>query len=1465
MVNRYHFRIVADPRVVSNGDGSQQISPGFVTVTFQIGLRFKARAQLRVINLDRFDMIIGMDLIRNYKIEMRWDPFRLEAPAQDGSNLPPDPQPKSSPPNSCHLQAIMPGSSSRKLERVCLPICVVESSDQDGNDTSAYCVTAEEFQLTTKALGYDNDEVLAVIPGNDNILRYHSLRAELSSLFNSSSDAEDFREKCHDFLANLKSTNQTDFTSSPGEGTSGFIAPSVHAHAEKEQQFRRFLTKKYPDLCADTLPENGPQAKWPDGTQPEIRLRLKEGKFPQSRRQFRIPEAQREHLTKTINELLQYKLIQPSLSPYSNPVFLVPKPPKKDGSPGGWRFVWDGRSVNQAIESDAYLIPRVEDLIDRIARVKHEAARKGITEMWISTIDLRTSFWQLKLHEDSRPLTAFSTSAGTFEWTVLPMGLLVSSAHLQRWIEAVLRPFSGTTFEYVEEKKGAPSGLLRRGFGCATPYIDDTAVISFGLRDEHERLLTMVLDALNRADARIQPGKCEFFRARADFLGHTLSATGISQQDSKVAAINNWPPLTDLKSVRSFVSLCSYYRKFIKDFAKIAQPLTDLMKSDGWRTPDFPEALQAVANLKQAITTAPVLAYFNVKAKTDLYVDASGLSIGGVLQQDDENGDSRPVGFYSRRLQGAEVTYSTYDRELLGLRDSVLHFRHLLLGIPFTVKTDHCSLRWLLQQESITGQRLRWLAVLNEFDITEIQHLPGASNVVADNLSRYPDPAGPSYDIALRQYGNMDIRFSSLQQLQAFNLVRSISDHDQDGDSLLAKQVSSPDPSSHKEDDNVLPTPKALFGTQPNTPMEPSGLSIREDPVENRRQQNLDEGEDISTEDLATPSVADVPLTAPLESDPLLGGYEYLSSVSAPEDTADFISGYDSCADFAKVYQTLTQKGTDPTFPQYRITDDKLLVFHDGIRERVCVPTSQRNFVLKTLHDIPLGGHTGFKKLHALLGRRFFFPGMAERTKQYVLSCEHCQRNKSYNSNTRGIPTPTPIPVSRFSVVALDLLSGFPTSRRGNDCIVVFTDRLTKRAWIEPVTKDITARGLAEIMLRTVFSSQGMPSILLSDQGPQFTSAFWQEFFALLKTDVKLTSSYHPQSNGQTEKFNKTLIEGLRSFVSARQDDWEDYLIYLQFAYNNSVHAQTGFTPFQLTLGQHPRSPLDALISASQGGADVFIDENDLVEPDGSTKSLAEALSSEVISNLLQARDKLQEAAHAFRLRHANACKPHSFKVGHQVLMSSENLKLKLPCRKLSPRFVGPFTITELKGTNAVRLELTGRFSLVRDIVNIEYLRPYRLRPEKIGPPPSRLDLKPIDVEPGFEWYDIEEIIGHQGRPGHKQKFLVRWKDCDASMDSWVEKPGITSEALMAYERFLRTHAEDPSPNGREARVKALRNVVGPNNQFSEIARVEKAARARSMRAQNSPTPSSSSSDVPIVTGVSRGGRRLMQASRFKV
>jgi len=249
-------------------------------------------------------------------------------------------------------------------------------------------------------------------------------------------------------------------------------------------------------------------------------------------------------------------------------------------------------------------------------------------------------------------------------------------------------------------------------------------------------------------------------------------------------AIKNWPELTDLKSVRAFVSLYSYYRKFIQNFAGLAQPFTDLMKKDAFKVPFSAEVLQSIADLKLALTSSPVLSYFDSQKATELFVDASKFSIGAVLQQIDDRGESHPIGYYSRRLNPAEQNYATYDKvymelgsyflflqeqikdniikELLGLRDGVLHFRHYLLGIKFKVHTYHSSLRWLMTQPKVVGQRQRWLVVLSEFDMTEIAHIAGEKNVVADGLSRYPDPNGPSYEHLIPEHGNMDVRFANL-------------------------------------------------------------------------------------------------------------------------------------------------------------------------------------------------------------------------------------------------------------------------------------------------------------------------------------------------------------------------------------------------------------------------------------------------------------------------------------------------------------------------------------------------------------------------------------------------------------------------------------------------------------------------------------------------------------------------------
>ena len=160
-----------------------------------------------------------------------------------------------------------------------------------------------------------------------------------------------------------------------------------------------------------------------------------------------------------------------------------------------------------------------------------------------------------------------------------------------------------------------------------------------------------------------------------------------------------------------------------------------------------------------------------------------------------------------------------------------------------------------------------------------------------------------------------------------------------------------------------------------------------------------------------------------------------------------------------------------------------------------------------------------------------------------------------------------------------------------------------------------------------------------------------------------------------------------------------------------------------------------------------------------------------------------------FRIRNSRLAKPHSYKIRDSVLLSTKNVQLNLPCRKLSPAFVGPFSIRSLLGTNVVRLTYSDRFHLLNPVVNIAYLRPYRLRTPDIGPPPKSLSAKPVEVEvDGSSWYQVEDILDHRGRPGPMCECLVRWKDFDVSHDSWVRSQFLTPLALQAYETFLTEH-----------------------------------------------------------------------------
>jgi hypothetical protein len=204
---------------------------------------------------------------------------------------------------------------------------------------------------------------------------------------------------------------------------------------------------------------------------------------------------------------------------------------------------------------------------------------------------------------------------------------------------------------------------------------------------------------------------------------------------------------------------------------------------------------------------------------------------------------------------------------------------------------------------------------------------------------------------------------------------------------------------------------------------------------------------------------------------------------------------------------------------------------------------------------------------------------------------------------------------------------------------------------------------------------------------------------------------------------------------------------------------------------------------------DVPADASDIQK--GSGAQLASYLGLDVINNVREARDSLHRMTDDFRIRNARLAKPHSYKVGDSVLLSTKNINLSLPCKKLSPAFVGPFRIRALLGTNAVQLHYSERFQLLNSTVNIVYLRPYRLRTPDIGPPPKSLSVKSIEVEvDGSSWYQVEDILDHRVRAGPLCECLVRWKDFDDSHDSWVLRKFLTPLALQAYERFLTEHVQ---------------------------------------------------------------------------
>lgn len=445
-----------------------------------------------------------------------------------------------------------------------------------------------------------------------------------------------------------------------------------------------------------------------------------------------------------------------------------------------------------------------------------------------------------------------------------------------------------------------------------------------------------------------------------------------------------------------------------------------------------------------------------------------------------------------------------------------------------------------------------------------------------------------------------------------------------------------------------------------------------------------------------------------------------------------------------------------------------LLIFR-GVRIYVPNYESLRTRLLHEAHDATISGHLGREKTYERLARWFYWPQMRKSVLKYVATCDTCQRNKAEHQRPAGLLQPLPIPPHKFHTYSLDFITQLAkTHPTQKDALLVIQDSFSKLLTLIPCKGSATAEEVAKMMYDRLFSRFGIPQALVSDRDSKFTSAFWQTIADHLGTKLKMSTARHPQTDGQTEKANQTVEDMVRAYVSHHYRDWDAHLGSLEFAYNDAVHASTGFTPFWLTYGAHPPTPM-ALLQKQ-------------LAPSGTPA--ADDWLETLRADLQMARDNLidakeQQAYYANRGRREGP----EFQEGEQVLLKIPNIP-KGSRPKLGPRFEGPYKVLERKGPVNYRLELPQgdrRFSTF----HVSILKRYQDGDSEF---PSREEEEagPLEVYKEVNVPVVEKVIGQRTVVSQndldEEEYLVRWST-GAENDTWMTAEELKSLAPTVLEQ----------------------------------------------------------------------------------
>jgi len=811
---------------------------------------------------------------------------------------------------------------------------------------------------------------------------------------------------------------------------------------------------------------------------------------PFRERSRRLPPADLEALREHLSELKSAGIITESRSPYASPIVVVRK------KNGRIRMCVDYRTLNRRTIPDQYTVPKIDDAL---------ACLNG--SKWFSVLDLRSGYYQVPMSESDKEKTAFICPLGFYQFDRMPQGVTGAPA----------------TFQRIMEKTIGDMNLLE-----VLVYLDDLIVFGATL-EEHEQRLLKVLDRLQGEGLKLSLDKCHFCQPSVSYIGTIMSQEGVSTDPRKTEAVTTWPTPTTVTALRSFLGFCGYYRHFVKDYAKVVFPLTQLLsgypphtkRSKKKPDPVYRNALEpfghrwddkceaAFEELKQRLTNAPVLAFANPQLPYVLHVDASREGLGGVLYQDQGEG-LRPVAFICRSLASSERNYPSHKLEYLALKWAVVDKLHdYLYGAKFKVRTDNNPLTYVLTSAKLDATGHRWLAALSTYDFS-LKYRAGAQNIDADALSRRPHP---------------DIR----QEKQWTDISA-------DGVRAMCK-VTKGNTSHERAMDHLGLSMHAI----PKAYCNLTTLSLKGMPILSPSEISRAQQEDLSLKEI----------------------WRALKQKEAPQIKSRNHAVSLLLREFGRL--KLQQD------VMYRVTVPP----GRNCRSQLILPEKFRVTVMKSLHDD--SGHLGTDKTYGLIKERFYWPKMKSDVEEHCKNCARCIKRKTLPKKMAPlfhmqIDGP-------MDLVCMDFLSIEP-DKSNTENVLVITDHYTRYAQAFP-TKDQKAATVAKVLLEKYFIHYGLPKRMHSDQGRDFESRLIRELLSSLGVEKSRTTPHHPQGDPQPERFNRTLLNMLGTLEPNEKRHWSKHISHLVHAYNCTTNEATGFSPYYLMFGREARMPVDLCFGTS--------------------------------------------------------------------------------------------------------------------------------------------------------------------------------------------------------------------------------------------------------------------------------------------